>query len=322
MEKFIFLATVKDRLTEMNLPQESIDKHVKIFEECFKGKNAEEIDGVIESAGGIDGIIKSIQNLENAKQKNTSDSSTTKTSDKTEINTPNDEGTTPSVVAETEHTPTEKTLNEVSDDEPNDSDVPTMEIPKAPNIDKHIREAEEMTETLERIAVSHTNNDEEFLAELSEYDFEMLFEEKLSKIEMFLKNLRQKLSLKKYKSTLPIAIIIAALVFVFVSILFPLLIASAVIFSVAYICILVAGLCFAILPIGYGIYMCFKSMPIALYELSIGIISSGITMFSSILLYNYVKRLVPYLFKELVKLFKFCIKLTKMYFGKQVKEEV
>ena len=320
MEKFIFLATVKDKLTEMNLPKESIDKHVKIFEDCFKGKNAEEIDGVIESAGGIDGIIKSIQNLENAKQKNIPDFSATSISDKTENDASNIEETTPSINWESISNFTEDVLDEATED-PAGSEVPTMEIPKAPNIDKHIREAEEMTETMERIPVSPNNNEEEFSAELSEYDFEMLFEEKLSKIETFLKNLRQNLSIKRYKTTLPLAIIIASLVFILVSALFPLLIASAVIFSAMYICILVAGVCFAIVPIGYGIYMCFKSMPIALYELSIGIISSGITMFSSILLYNYVKRLVPYLFKKLIKLFKFCIKLTKRYFGKQVKEE-
>ncbi len=314
MEKFIFLATVKDRLTEMNLPQESIDKHVKIFEDCFKGKNAEEIDGVIESAGGIDGIIKSIQNLESAKQKK----SVNTTPESTSADDSNTNDTT--IESEENIANVEEPVSD-AETEQNDNEVPTMEIPKAPNIDKHIREAEEMTETMERIPVSQSTSDEEFSAELSEYDFEMLFEEKLSKLEMAIKNIRQKMSSQSYKATLPIAIIVALLVFAFVSALFPLLIASAVVCSLVYICILVAGVCFALVPIGYGIYMCFKSMPIALYELSIGIISSGITMFSSILLYNYVKRLVPFLFKKLVKLFKYCIKLTKRYFGKQVKEE-
>ena len=320
MEKFIFLATVKDRLTEMNLPQESIDKHVKIFEDCFKGKNAEEIDSVIESAGGIDGIIKSIQNLESAKQKHSAPLTPNPPSAKNNEN---------SEIIESNNTSPESEENVATIDEPvtdiepeqNDNDVPTMEIPKAPNIDKHIREAEEMTETMERIPVSQSNNDEEFSAELSEYDFEMLFEEKLSKLETAIKNIRQKMSNKAYKATLPIAILVGLLVFALVSALFPLLIASAVVFSLVYICILVAGVCFALVPIGYGIFMCFKSMPIALYELSIGIISTGFTMFSSILLYNYVKRLVPFLFKKLIKLFKYCIKLTKRYFGKQVKEE-
>ena len=316
MEKFIFIATVKDKLTEMNLPQESIDKHVKIFEDCFKGKNAEEIDSVIESAGGIDGIIKSIINLENAKQnKSPSVSEADKSGDLTETEVEPTKDNPDENLLLAEETPDE------SSNAQNENDVPTMEIPKAPNIDKHIREAEEMTETMERIPVSPNTNEEEFSAELSEYDFEMLFEEKLTKTEAGLKKLRKKLSNKKYKATLPIALLVSALVFVLVSLMFPLLFASALIFSVAYICILVAGITFAIVPIGYGIYMCFKSMPIALYELSIGVISSGITMFTSILLYNYVKRLVPYLFKKLIKLFKYCVKLTKRYFGKQVKEE-
>ncbi len=319
MEKFIFLATIKDKLAEMNLPQESIDKHVKIFDDCFKGKNAEEIDAMLESAGGVEGIIKSIQNLEIVKQKRAPKSPEPFIKTKSDGNVENVEGTTTS--------PDLKSKIEVSEEVPTyaeqeqaDNELPTMEMPKAPNIDKHIQEAEELSETMERIPVQPVVN-EEFSAEISDYDFELLFQEKLTKIESSIKNLRKKLSSKTYKATLPIALIITALVFVLVSALFPILVVSAAVFSIAYICLLVAGVCFAIVPIGYGIYMCFKSMPIALYELGIGIISSGITMFSCILLYNYVKRLVPYLFKKLIKLFKYCIKLTKRYFGKQVKEE-
>ena len=319
MEKFIFLATIKDTLAEMNLPQESIDKHVKIFEDCFKGKNAEEIDAMLESAGGVEGIIKSIQNLENAKQKRSSKVSDTQAEQQIENETHETEENINTVDSNTE---TEVSEEITIDEQPEqtDNELPTMEMPKAPNIDKHIQEAEELSETMERIPVQPIVN-EEFSAEISDYDFELLFQEKLTKIESALKNLRQKLSNKTYKATLPIALIITALVFVLVSALFPLLIVSAVVFSVAYICLLVAGLCFAIVPIGYGIYSCFKSMPIALYELGIGIISSGLTMFTCILLYNCVKRLVPFLFKKLIKLFKYCIKLTKRYFGKQVKED-
>ncbi len=339
MEKFIFLATVKDRLTEMNLSQESINKHVKIFEDCFKGKNADEVDSVIQSAGGIEGILKSIYNLEVAKQKNNTgvisiitEKNTSETDEITEAAKESAENTSSPLKSEASDTPKDDFLAETDvafseetntekASEQNDNDSPTMEIPKAPNIDQHIREAEEMSETLERIPVVDVNNNEEYSAELSDYDFEMLFEEKLSKTEAVIKNLREKMTDKTYKATLPIAIIATTLIFAFVSALFPVLIATAVLFSVAYICILVAGVCFALVPIGYGIYMCFKSMPIALYELGIGIISSGVTMLLSILLYNYVKRLVPYLIKQLIKLFKFCIKLTKKYFGKQAKEE-
>ena len=164
MEKFIFLATVKDRLTEMNLPQESIDKHVKIFEDCFKGKNAEEVDGVIESAGGIDGIIKSIQNLESAKQKKSVNTTPESTS-------ADDSNTNDTTIESEENTANVEEPVSDAETEQNDNEVPTMEIPKAPNIDKHIREAEEMTETMERIPVSQSTSDEEFSAELSEYDW-------------------------------------------------------------------------------------------------------------------------------------------------------
>lgn len=351
MEKFIFLATLKDRLTEMNLPQESINKHTKLFDDCLKGKSAEEIEKIIEGAGGIDGIVASIGNLESAKSKNKKsktsgtteaiapeakndqptqveqpsamsdgNSAQTPETDNKETVTSVDSETQPAVepqVEETEGVATEVIAETESTD---DSELPTMEIPKSPDIDKHILEAEKMTETMERLP-AQPDAEAELIPELSDYDFEKLFEEKLSKPEAALKRLREKISPQKYKATLPLAILAAAMIFLFVSALFPLLIASAVVFGVIYICTLVAGICFALIPIGYGIFMCFKSIPVALYELGIGIISSGVTMFVGILLYNYVKRLVPYLFKKLIKLFKFCVKLTKRYFGKQIKEE-
>jgi hypothetical protein len=68
--------------------------------------------------------------------------------------------------------------------------------------------------------------------------------------------------------------------------------------------------------------MCFKTLPIALYELGIGVTVLGITMFFSILLYNYVKRLTPFLFKQLKRLFKYNNKLAKRYFNKPIKEEL
>ena len=117
MEKFIFLAEVKDRLTELKLPQESISKHLKIFEDCFVGKSAEEIDKIIEGTGGVDGIVKSIYNLETAKKTISSTDNNQSDAEKTGV-------------------PAEETTNEapVSIEEPSnviapqEEDVPAFEI--------------------------------------------------------------------------------------------------------------------------------------------------------------------------------------------------
>jgi len=414
VEKFIFLATIKDKLTEMNLPKETVEKHVKIFEDCFSGKGASDVDKVINSAGGIDGILLSIYNLENAKRKDNnyicpvkeisikedpskvdtqnSDSQTADvesaqaqnvenvtvqpevvestssprsdaneaplanvTSEKTDITetdiSPNealsadkaDEAVNEAPSAEAD--PKEDGLNQnndnnqsepssqldlnkifnSADDTPDKSAVPednppTIEITKTSEISEHIKEAEKITETLERIPIPSSKSEEEYPSELSDYDFEKLFEEKLSKPERWAKKLREKMSHKAFLWTLPLALIITAVAFLVVLLLFPILLATAIACAAAYVASLVIGLCFSIIPIGYGIYKCFNSMPVALYELGIGITSTGATMLASILLYNYVKRLVPFLFRQLIKLFKLCVKVTKRYFKKTVKE--
>lgn len=400
MEKFIFLAEVKDRLNELNLPQDVISKHLKIFEDCFVGKSAEEIDKIIEGTGGVEGIVKSILNLETAKKTipavatdNTAsvEESPTVTENSTISETPEKSGgepDSPTVADQSAQTfdiladipdsaddndvedlPTSEfsavskevlakhisdelveqnnaetensdivSLDGLADDkeiDPNFNSVITetsieenttttnSELEKSPDIDKHIRDAEILSETLERIPVQtkFSEYEEEFAEEFSDYDFEKLFAEKLSFPERIAKKIREKLPKKAYYATLPLAVLIDLIMLILTVVLYPLLIGTAIFFGAVYLVTLVAGICFAVIPTGYGIYMCFKSMPIATYELSLGIISAGVTMFVCILLYNYNKRLVPFLFKQLKKLVKLWGRITKRYFGKTAKEE-
>ena len=328
---FIFLAAVKDKLTEMNLPKETVDRHLKIFEECFKGQSAEAIDKVIEGAGGIDGIVMSVANLEKAKKQRDNISTENQNSiipDKNEDPAASPSDTNHSSEDE-EAKPQLSQTNVAIPAVGADTEQNQPQTEKTPDstennteLNEHIKDAEHLTDTIERLKVPTVQeSDEEYSIELSDYDFEKLFAEKLSKPERWIKKLREKINPKTYKWTLPLAILLDLLLFVFVIALFPLVICSAVVFGVVYLVTLIAGVTFAVIPTGYGIYMCFKSMPIASYELSIGIISAGVTMIVCILLYNYVKRLVPFLLKQIRKLFMLCVRITKRYFGKIKKEE-
>ena len=315
MEKFIFLATIRDRLIQMNLTDEAADKHVKIFENCLKGKSADEIDKIIESAGGVEGILKSIENLEKAKNKKKTDVQTDN------INTVSEKPTSPieepqssDIVAEE---PENLTFDDITDDM-------TQEIEKSPDIDEHIKEAEFITAELEKTTINEVvapAEDEKFELDISEYDFEKFFAEKLTLPEKWIKKLKEKLSPNAYKATLPLAVIIYIAWYAVVLSLFPLLLLSAVACSLAYIAIIVCGIIFALIPIGFGIYMCFKTPTIGMYEIGIGITVCGSTMLTGILLYNYVKRLVPFLFRQLKILFAYTIRITKKYFQFTKKEE-
>lgn len=332
MDKLIFLAAVKDKLTEMNIPEQTVNKHLKIFEECFKGKSAEEINNVIEGAGGIDGIVTSVANLEKAKKQKRSTPPLVEpdnicVTENQECSKKDSKAALP-VEAGSDDPPLSQTnivipAVEASADNPSPIDKEqNNKIEKNPELNEHIKNAEQLSDTIERLKVpSAQESEEEYSVELSDYDFEKLFAEKLSKPESWIKKLREKINPKAYKWTIPLAIILDIILFAFVITLFPLVLCSAVLFGVIYLVILVTGVTFAVIPTGYGIYMCFKSLPIASYELSIGIISAGITMIVCILLYNYVKRLVPFLLKQLRKLFMLCVRITKRYFGRIKKEE-
>ena len=299
----------------MNLTDEAADKHVKIFENCLKGKSADEIDKIIESAGGVEGILKSIENLEKAKNKKKTDVQTDN------INTVSEEPTSPieepqssDIVAEE---PENLTFDDITDDM-------TQEIEKSPDIDEHIKEAEFITAELEKTTINEVvapAEDEKFELDISEYDFEKFFAEKLTLPEKWIKKIKEKLSPNAYKATLPLAVIIYIAWYAVVLSLFPLLLLSAVACSLAYIANIVCGIIFALIPIGFGIYMCFKTPTIGMYEIGIGITVCGSTMLTGILLYNYVKRLVPFLFRQLKILFAYTIRITKKYFQFTKKEE-
>jgi len=348
LEKFIFMATIKDRLSELNVPEQTIDKHILVFEKCFRGKTAVDIDKVIKGAGGIDGIVQSIYNLELAKQnatglkpniaptsqktaqqptiKETENESTridiSIVEDKTD-NIDDNDLTTEYVAVDIE---SENITNEQEseDDEKTVVDM-TIEIKKSPDFEKHVREAEKITIELEKTAANNivkeekNNADAEF--DISEYDFDTLFATKKSKFEIWVTNLRKKMSDDVFKATLPISILAYSLLFAITALLFPLLVISSIAFSVGYILLLIGGIIFSLVPAGYGIYMSFSSLSIGLYEIGLGVSSVGVTMLLCILMHNYVKRLVPYLFVKIKALFKFCIKIAKIYFKNEIKEE-
>ncbi len=329
MEKFIFFASLKEKLSELNIPQDTIEKHMKIFEECFAGRSTAEIEAIIKGAGGIDGIINSVYKLEKAKANSQKTASETPAKAdnfseiKTDIPAEAVEKTDDNIIKE--DIPTEISDKNTSESEKSFDNEVTREIStqNIDNIDEHIREAEEITKEIDRVVTIESKNapdNAEFADGFDEYDFEVLFAEKISKPEKLVMALRNKMPAKVYKYTLPLSILVDVVLFLITSLLFPVLIASAVVVGVLYIAILVAGITFALVPLGYGAYMSFKIKPIGMYEISLGILILGFTMLLSILLYNYIKRLVPYLFKQLKALFKMCILVTKRYFAKPRKE--
>lgn len=314
MEKSTFLSDLKKHMKEFNIPDDKIDEHIAIFEEIVKEKSEEELQEAISEAGGIKALLESIylSDAEESPQSSSADNSHDADIDNEPVKT--EAVIEEAHVVETKNTPVEQ------------QDCKTYDFDKSPDLNLHIQEAVEITTELEKTTVNDIPtvkmDDVEYIDDISDYDFESLFAKRYSKIETLILKLKEKMSDKIFKYTLPLAALAFLLIFTFVITLYALVIGSAVFLSIVYVAMLVLGICFSLIPLGYGVYMMFKTIPIALYEIGIGIISIGITMLSCILIYNYTKRLVPFLYKLLKRLFKYCIKLTVLYFSRNKTEGV
>ena len=93
--------------------------------------------------------------------------------------------------------------------------------------------------------------------------------------------------------------------------------AGAVAALIGVVCI---GTILSLVGIISGALQIGASLPIGLYEIGIGVIAIGITMCAGILIYNFVIRLMPILFKLVWKLFKYVLKRLKELFNHLKKE--
>lgn len=101
-----------------------------------------------------------------------------------------------------------------------------------------------------------------------------------------------------------VAIVVAGFTALFIT-LFAAVIALVLLFSVALVAAAAGGAALSIVEIGYGVIKLYDVVPVGLYEMGLGIIVGGAALLISILLYNYIVRLAPFLFKKLFKLYVF-----------------
>ncbi len=114
--------------------------------------------------------------------------------------------------------------------------------------------------------------------------------------------------------TLPITITLIAAVFgIFVTVFA--LISALIIGCVACLVVGVTGGCaLSLIGIIYGITQTFDVPQIGAYEIGLGVMIAGCVMFSSILIYNFAIRLLPFVMKKVGVLFGICVKKLKQLF--------
>jgi hypothetical protein len=113
---------------------------------------------------------------------------------------------------------------------------------------------------------------------------------------------------------IPLLIALVIAITVILLSLYAAIIALVVIFSVALVLIAAAGTALSLMAIIYGVIQITQGNAIpGIYEIGLGIVAGGVTLGISILLYNFIVRLAPFLFKKMFVLYKFLFKqLTKL----------
>lgn len=109
-----------------------------------------------------------------------------------------------------------------------------------------------------------------------------------------------------------IVAVIAALTLLFLA-FYAVLAVLAIICSVVLVLVAALGTALSIVAIVYGVIQLSVAVPIGLYEMGLGIVVGGGTLAISILLYNFVVRFVPFMFRALFVFYRFlCRQISKI----------
>ena len=82
----------------------------------------------------------------------------------------------------------------------------------------------------------------------------------------------------------------------------------------AMIVVAAVGTAFTLVALIYGIVQALSTLPIGLFEIGIGITAGAIVLFTSILLYNFAIRLLPFTIKQLARFFGWTVRRGKVLF--------
>lgn len=299
MKSEAFVTQLRDAMTKMNLDEDIKEKHINNFLMLFAGKSEEEIDGIIESSGGLESILSGINDLENKKHKYLLDDLEKEAREIKKLN-----GT------EAE-----------SDDFENDAPVSeTKEINIAKNIGQAKKpvetQSEQMNKTVTRPVVKPAEpaDDEEEKPRRRTSRTAIKLAEKCAK-------LRRNMSDAAFCISVPFICVGIALLFSLIILLYPVLWVLRLAVTIINFAVMIVGTLLSGTGIVYG-GIKFGSSPFTgLYEIGLGIVLGGLTLLISVLLCNYLKRLSPFL-KECIKdLYSSFIMCVKAFFTLRVKEE-
>ncbi len=118
---------------------------------------------------------------------------------------------------------------------------------------------------------------------------------------------------------IPFLAVLALLAAMLIISLYAIVALAVVAFSAMLVVLTAAGTALAVIAVIYGITQMSQAGGAGLYEMGIGVIAGGVTMLFGILMYNFIVRLAPFIYKKLMVLIKFSVEKFKQLFN-NVKE--
>lgn len=116
---------------------------------------------------------------------------------------------------------------------------------------------------------------------------------------------------------IPLLIALVIVITVLFLSLYAAIIALVVASSAALVVIATVGTVLSLMAIIYGVIQIAQgvAVPIGMYEIGLGVVAAGGTLCISILLYNFIVRLAPFLFKKMFVLYKFLVRQLSRLLG-------
>lgn len=275
MDKELFLTSLSLRLSEGGMPKDEIDKRIKYFDSHLSKLSAADCEQKISELGG-DGAVaeKLISDYRHATEGDKAEEKPAPEAEETAVVTPAEDGKKSSVSELLEQD--DEDVKKSTNDRKQNTASTSRSTSRAPSKVQG-EKAHNAHHTVKK-----GDNNKRFI------------------IGMIILS--------------PVILVCILVIAALLLSLFALVAASAAACAVALILIAALGTAFALVSIIYGITQLGTLAPAGLYEIGMGIVCGGITMLAGILLYNFIVRLVPFLFKKLVVLVKFVFKqLVRLY---------
>ena len=284
MDKQTFYAELTEKLLNVGLSHEYIERHLAQFDSYFKGKNDEDVEKEIAKLGDLDKVAARIKRMT---EKAINEAKAENEAKKIE------ESKAPVIVNreddEIEKEPISVSANDL------DSDVVVFDKApsKEPSIDTTDDEIKAESHGTKRGEMVHLDSESSVTA--APIDPEII-EQNRKKFWII------------FAATLPITLaIIAATVMAFGFMFFG--VAIVILFSIgALVFVTAAGTLVSVFGLIFGVSQMITSVPVGLYECGVAIMIGAFALAIGILVYNFAVRFMPIVAKWLLKLVHYVIR--------------